>query len=180
MRLIVIDYAIKTLTLLIVTVVAFGIVLSDEWKGQKLKANFISTVSDLDVVTIEAEKPIKPPLLDSDNFPALETYKPSVKNDDTKDKIAALDERVTQLESKFKTFSATKSSNGSVGGGSTGSGSVGSGSTGTIATTVYKSQAVPYTIPVVTAQPVRLPVLRRSISSPTKCVVDQYGRVICR
>jgi hypothetical protein len=191
-----IDYAIKCCTLLIITLVAFGIVLSDSSKGQKLKANFISTnASDLDVVTIESERPSKPVALPvSKPEIDLETFRPTVKADDTKDKIAALDERVTRLESQYKAFASTKSSNGSTGGGSTGGGSTGSvaaktatqssvgyGSTGTnTTTTVYQSQAIPYASPVVTPQPVRLQVLRRSTSSPKNCVVDQYGRVICR
>ena len=195
------DFALKFLTLAIVAFVAFCVVTDGdvERESRKPGVHLTSFAGGLDVVTIEAEKPAKQaPAAAVAPLPATEpefdfgSYKPSVKADDTKGKLTALDERVTQLESKFKTFATAKAGSGSTGGGSTGGGSTGStsavtysqssvggGSTGSAIgpKVVYQSQPVTYYAPQAVVKP-RSPVFKRPATGT--CTVDKYGRVICR
>jgi hypothetical protein len=178
-----IDFAIKSLTLAIVAIVCFFVITEDNEgtdSRRGAKVHFASYGGDLEVVTIEAEKPAavsksKPEaILPELGVLPLESYKPSVKADDTKDKLAALDERVTQLESKFKTFATAKAGSGSTGGGSVGGGSTGSAIGPKV---VYQSQPVTYYAPQAVVKP-RSPVFKRPATGT--CTVDKYGRVICR
>lgn len=165
------DNLIKCFTLAIIMRVAYVIAVGDRPSMNQSKFEASSIAGDFDVMTIEAEKPevaSKPEaILPNVSLLPLESYKPSVKSDDTKDKLAALDERVTQLESKFKSFSTAKAGSGSTGGGSTGSGSVGGGSTGNVAKVTYSSVAVPYQTSIVQ-------VPRSSV------VTYQCDNVVCR